>query len=86
MKMQERPLVLRSQFVEVEMYRCSVYRCSFNVESSGADPNLADPAAEVCLAPFFRFRFTGGAEFGGRFFPFERFPFAPVASITPRIQ
>jgi len=36
--------------------------------------------------PVRRFRFTGGAELGGRFFPFDRFPFVAFASITARIQ
>ena len=42
--------------------------------------------ADTDLMPDFRFRFTGGAELGGQFFPFDRFPVASVASITPRIQ
>lgn len=62
------------------------YRCSSNGEFAGAVPVLGCTDPDMDLTPAFLLRFTGGAEFGGRFFPLDRFPFADVASITARIQ
>ena len=70
-------------FPGLRSHSLPVYRCWFNVESSGCVSGVAD----ALFVPALRFRFTGGAELGGRFFPFDRFPFPfPLASITARIQ